>query len=346
MNDTLKRFVEQMVRQIAASLGSMYVRPAPIEAAHRLIFPEKRQGEIRVSEQESKILLCRYLENSEYLYSVETPTVETYMQQGETPLSARTDIAVWDAGGGELRRVLNIELKAHNCTEEQTRKDLEKLIREKIDGIWFHTLERADRATFRSLFSKFIRSFQKLRMQYKDSDQAYLFAFCTLDPNALLTRWVSFNGHEAHNAREIDNAFGGSESRAFAGWNIVNLKTGEVSPDIFPRTGPATAHLGSLRGRGARAGSLILAPEINPRSFLHLSTRGSSYFIRDYSETGPDRPPRKFRWVGCSKVEELQRMVRVLKELEPTADDMKMNIDKRPDYWYRRILALNKAYLP
>ena len=49
----------------------------------RLIFPRKRDGVTRVSEQESKMLLCQLLEKSQWFYSVETPTNETYQQQGD-----------------------------------------------------------------------------------------------------------------------------------------------------------------------------------------------------------------------------------------------------------------------
>jgi hypothetical protein len=347
MENDLKQYIEQMVKEIALSLGSLYLRAASTKTPHRLVFPEKRQGAIRVSEQESKVLSCRYLDSSQYFYSVETPTTETYIQKGSTALSARIDLTLYDTRDGKLRRVLNIEFKAHNCTDESIRKDVEKLIREKTDGIWFHTLEKADNATFKRLFSKFVLAFQKLKAHYETSDRDYLFVLCTLDPNYLLSRWVSFNGGSDHNTREIGSAFAGREGRSLAGWNILNLSTGKEDPGSFLRTGPAMGPHGSHKvSGGLRAASLILAPEINQRSFLHLSTRGSSYYLRDYSETGPESPPRKFRWKSCQNLEEFRSSMGIVTEVETTPEDLKMNIDKRPDYWFRRIQAVNRKYLP
>lgn len=347
MENDLKQYIEQMVKEIALSLGSLYRGGTSTKTPHRLIYPQKRQGGARVSEQESKVLFCQYLDSSQYFYSVETPTAETYIQKGSTALSARIDLTLHDTRHGRLRRLLNIELKAHNCTGESIRKDVEKLIREKADGIWFHTLEKADRATFESLFSKFALAFQKLKRHYETSERDYLFVFCTLDPNYLLSHKVSFKGRGDDNTHEIESAFGGREGCSLAGWNILNLSTGKEDPDFLHRSrsmsGPQ--HLRKAC-RGSRIGSLILVPEINPSSFLHLSTRGSSYFLRDYSETGENSSPKRFRWKTFVNLEEFRNGVRITKEIETTPEDMKMNIDKRPDYWFRRIQTINRAYLP
>ena len=56
-----------------------------------LIFPKKRDEEIRISEQESRVLFCGLLNNLNYFYSVETPTEELYTQKGDTPQSALSD---------------------------------------------------------------------------------------------------------------------------------------------------------------------------------------------------------------------------------------------------------------
>lgn len=345
MENKLKQFVEGMVRSIAESLGSLYRNDAPTQQGCHLIFPERREGTTRVSEQESKVLLCRYLDNSEFLYSVETPTGETYKQGGTTALSARTDMTVWTSTGGHRKRILSVELKAHNCQEEDVRKDLEKLVRERTDGVWFHTIRKANWRTFQRLCSKFARSFQTLKTHYEISDRAYLFVFCTLEPSFLLSHWVLFNGNNAHNTNEIESAFGDGEDSSLASWNILNLVTGKEEPGFFSRNRPAKRAYGFHIGTGgSRESSLILAPEINPRSFLHLSIRGPSYFLRDFTKTGPGRPPKPFRYKGCSNLEDFRKTVRVTKEVDTTPEDRNMSIDKRTEYWFKRISTLNCEY--
>ena len=53
-----------------------------------LIFPNKRDGKPRVSEQESKILVTQWLRDEGYTFSIETPTEEMFRQKGETKQSA------------------------------------------------------------------------------------------------------------------------------------------------------------------------------------------------------------------------------------------------------------------
>ena len=83
----------------------------------------KRDGSLRISEQEAKLIFVQHLTvDGKYYFSVETPTVETYQQKGNTPMSARVDLTLVNA---DCRRVAHIELKAHNCTKEAIRKPRE-----------------------------------------------------------------------------------------------------------------------------------------------------------------------------------------------------------------------------
>ena len=99
------------------------------ELSPRLIFPKKRDEEIRISEQESRVLLCGLLNNSNYFYSVETPTEELYKQKGKTHRSASSDLSLYIQTNNKTKKVLNVELKAHNPRKENIRKDIEKLMR-------------------------------------------------------------------------------------------------------------------------------------------------------------------------------------------------------------------------
>lgn len=64
-----------MCRDVAGSLWALYHdRPdAPC-----LILPSKRDGVLRVSDQESKVLLTQWLQSHGVYYSIETPTTGQY----------------------------------------------------------------------------------------------------------------------------------------------------------------------------------------------------------------------------------------------------------------------------
>jgi len=146
----------------------------------RLIFPVKRTNEeIRISEQEARILYCNILNNLNYFYSIETPTDETYKQTGNTPLSALSDISIYRYIDNEFIKMANVELKAHNPATKNISKDIEKIIREEKDGNWFHVLKNIDKATLPSVFNKFILAFEKYKG--KGSKKFILFCICILE---------------------------------------------------------------------------------------------------------------------------------------------------------------------
>ncbi len=128
------------------------VKSNPQGLSPRLILPKKRSGEIRISEQESRILYCGLLNTSNYYYSIETPTEEVYQQTGKTSQSASSDLSLYGYDGKDFKKVANVEFKAHNPVTEQIRKDIEKIIKEGITGNWFHTLKSINRGTLPSLF--------------------------------------------------------------------------------------------------------------------------------------------------------------------------------------------------
>src|SRR5512138_943596 len=141
---TVEQYLDQLVRKVSADLRQMYSAIGQ-PSTHGLIFPTRRDGSPRISEQEAKLIFVQHLTvDKQYHFSVETPTAETYQQKGTTPLSARVDLTLF---GEDRKPIAHIELKAHNPQLEFIRKDLEKLLREKTTGCWFHTLERLGRST-------------------------------------------------------------------------------------------------------------------------------------------------------------------------------------------------------
>ena len=131
------------------------VSVAPDQVSPRIVFPEYRDGSRRVSEQEARILFCSEMERTGYCYAVEAPTKSLYTFQGATPQSALTDLVIYRRGRGRLVRVVNVEFKAHNPGQPNFSKDIEKLVREKCPGCWFHLLANTNRGTMPSLRKKF-----------------------------------------------------------------------------------------------------------------------------------------------------------------------------------------------
>jgi len=158
-----------------------------------LTFPDKRNNPLRVSEQESRVLITQWLERRGCYFSVETPTTQTYQQTGDRELSARTDITAYSSDF-PLRRVLNIELKAGMPGVEEFRKDFEKLLREGAPGFWFHTLGTANDRTWRTFEEKVLAGLELAKAYITPMVPALHFAVCVLESRSLRQFDVEFTG--------------------------------------------------------------------------------------------------------------------------------------------------------
>lgn len=332
MND-LELYLRELTDKVCRDLASMYSR-AMHSSSHGLVFPRKRDGTLRISEQEAKLLFIQHLTvDKRYCFCVETPTTETYVQKGTTPMSARVDLTLL---GNDSRPVAHIEQKAHNCELESIRKDLEKLLRERSTGCWFHTLERADRDTIQALLGKFRAAFGMLPDCLAQSRASYLFAFFVLSSSRLTYQWVRFDGDSAHNISAIDTAF--REGGADSGWQMLSFR--------LEGDGKETECASSSSvGKGRREGYFVLAPSLASETFLHLSVRGGRYRIRGYNLENPVERPEIFRIGGCSTFEDLRASGVITRFVPVTAVDLHHNIDDEPAYWCNRIRALNHQLL-
>lgn len=170
------------------------INQLPSTLSPRLIFPEKRDETIRISEQESRILYCNHLNTTQYYYSIETPTQNTYQQTGTSPISASTDLSLYLHNNRTFTKMVNIEFKALNVPEENIRKDIEKLVKEKIAGNWFHTLKNIDSGTLPSLFKKCIKALKSCSPLLSKpaegwyNDISIIFCFCVLDKRLAFTK--------------------------------------------------------------------------------------------------------------------------------------------------------------
>ena len=193
---------------LAARLCRVFARTSPTvtdgDAGSGLIFPTlggkpgADAGPVRVSEQESKVLLCQLLEEKRFFYSVETPTKNKFafapppLDPLRVPrqLSARTDVTIHSDRRDAKDRLLAVELKAGLAPTASFQKDFEKLIRERVPGLWFHTLSRGGQRRLASLADNMARAWSGVTSIAEGHGHRITFALCILSPAQLFTAEV------------------------------------------------------------------------------------------------------------------------------------------------------------
>ena len=147
----------------------MFIEAMDENGSQKLLFPCKRIGISRRSEQEFKQMLIKALEETDGIkkYSLETPTLQTYSSQNGTLVedengeSGRIDMCIYQRIEDKWQRLHMLELKAHNVKEEKVRNDLTKLIKDaEIDkyckeSYFIQILYSANKGTLNSLQKKY-----------------------------------------------------------------------------------------------------------------------------------------------------------------------------------------------
>lgn len=176
----------------------MVAEPQNFKSLRSLVFPAKRPGKfgavaVRMSEAEARTLFAIALSRRSVPFAIEVPTSQQYSFKGATPMSARIDLVAYGPRGdsiGTLRRSLGIEFKAHNPPPESIRKDLEKLMREGHDGLWFHVLRNIDSVTLDALLAKFRRGLEDLASARAACRAQLTIALVVLEKRLFLFRTV------------------------------------------------------------------------------------------------------------------------------------------------------------
>jgi len=208
------------------ALGGRLIFPAYSERDDGKSGKEKNNTEKkrRISEQEARFVYCRVLERCNgYFYSVETPTEESYRFSSGGERSAMSDLSLYDVS--DLKKVVNVEFKAHNPSKSAIHKDVVKLVKEAfprkngkkspqvVIGNWYHLLDSVNSGTIPSILSKFHSVFdsndngdetvmeknvEKQNGAFERPEELYiLFTICILDLKIAVERLFVYPEEES-----------------------------------------------------------------------------------------------------------------------------------------------------
>ena len=161
MNDLMTSLVLQAFRKL--------VEAKDRNGEQRILFPQKRDGSCRYSEQEFKQMfievICQSIDTKGLKYSVETPTRKKYSSKGDRfsidsdGISGNLDLCIHQKGSdGKWQRLHAVEFKANNV---DVWKDLVKLAGElnadsfSRENYFIQVLYTADKGTLDSLCQKY-----------------------------------------------------------------------------------------------------------------------------------------------------------------------------------------------
>ena len=117
----------------------------------RLISTKKRGSEWIIREPELRFAYCNFLNKQKRIFRIEAPTGEDYKFTGKGRRKALTDLSLFEGNN----RVLNIEFKEGQAPQKQFDKDIEKLMSENVDGLFFHLIHNKNKRTLKTLINKF-----------------------------------------------------------------------------------------------------------------------------------------------------------------------------------------------
>jgi len=101
----------------------------------------------------------------------------------------------------------------------------------------------------------------------------------------------------------------------------------------------------SRKGRGAREGYFVYLPSIDSQTFLHLSIRGRSYRLRNFTAARPHAPAKAAVLPGYPEIDHLRASGLVSRWISVRSDDLRQNVITKPEYWRARIAEVNAKEL-
>lgn len=209
MNNTLHPDISNTCTQADKLLWDAYAHSVgdqtDVSREGRLVFPRYRnryrnKESLRVSEQEARFAFIEALCQGPFRYSVETPTSKLYQFTGDTAVSAKTDLSLYDATG--KTSICNVEFKAKGVSlsaeNKRIYKDVQKLLREPVWGLWFHLLEGVDNSTIPNFLSVMVKQVGKVKDEPKYNVEApgLTLHICVLRHGFSLQKDVLFSNND------------------------------------------------------------------------------------------------------------------------------------------------------
>ncbi|MFP9098443.1 hypothetical protein ACLI09_05255 [Flavobacterium sp. RHBU_24] len=166
----------ELSKKVLHRLAKMDFEKREGNSDEKLIFPSKFQAngeeDERISEQELRFIFVEEFRNAypNLYYSIETPTKKKYKlakntkdHKTEDGRSASHDLSIYKRDSNKYSRILNIEFKYKNSSEQYTSKDILKLIYEDQDAAFIYLVKNTSKRTLPSMFEKLKGAF----LEYK-----------------------------------------------------------------------------------------------------------------------------------------------------------------------------------
>jgi hypothetical protein len=152
---------------------------------------------LRISEQEARFALIHFLNKRGFYFCAEMPTQLSYKQLGIKESKASFDVGIFD---DKKRKILNCELKSKGISIKaksslRIKKDIEKLLRDPGNGLWFHLLESVNNSTLNALFSVMTENFLEIKKDFENEiqDKSLIFHFCVLNHGFSITKTFEYS---------------------------------------------------------------------------------------------------------------------------------------------------------
>lgn len=190
--------VREICRETDRRLWNAYhcqgVGSRPEKPFSRLVFPSYANGNIRVSEQEARFAFVESVLDSDFFYSVETPTSRKFQFTGKKAVSAQTDFTLRDETSAPI---LNMEFKkgvSFNSKKGNIlREDVQKLLCEPVSGMWFHLINSANNATLKNVLNVLSSVFFDGLHNLSGNNKAILFHVCILKQGFSIHKKIDFS---------------------------------------------------------------------------------------------------------------------------------------------------------
>jgi len=191
--------IVEMCKEVLARLEKMGYESKSNTSYEQLIFPEKNDGDDRISEQELRQLFIDVFKETykevdkKIYYSIETPTKAKYkfserdkkiidkIEVNGAGQSALLDMCVFEKDVSKYKRVLNIEFKHGNAPFKDIAKDVLKLMHEEQNGAFIFLLDNSNKGSLNNLsenrdgvLDKLSQSFSKFKEDennWKENDE-------------------------------------------------------------------------------------------------------------------------------------------------------------------------------